>query len=140
MEDSDFKGRIVFLTVHLDKWLRDINPKFNVPMSNRLAKVVKVFDWSTEEGKLLLDVRKKTGKWEKLNPQDFKFILKVYHPDLKINKNDNQGMMVEEVLPLYFPGTKLRMFDLYPERLLRDINKKEKNSLKVIKKDTDVPG
>lgn len=149
MDDTSLKGQIVFLTVHTDKWLRDVNPKFDIPMVNRMAKVIKVFDWNTEEGKLLLRERKKTGKWGHLISEDFKFVLKVYCPELKIKGKD--GITVDEMMPRYYPGTKLELFTPLPEWVIADLNKEErdafslveKNSRIVVKrqeKSTDVPG
>jgi hypothetical protein len=132
-KDIDYRGRLVYLTKYLEKWFTDINPAFDVPITNRIAKIVKVFDWDTEEGKLLLEMRKKTGKWEKVNPEEFKFVVKIYYPDL-IFKNKNK-VMIEEVVPRLYPGTKLEMFCLLPEWMLKDLIKEEKDVFKVIKKD-----
>ena len=132
MEDKDFIGHIVFLTVHFDKYLKIKNPLFDVPLSNRLAKVIKVFDWDTEEGKLLLSFRDKE-KWKDKDPRDFKFVLKVYMPDLIIK--GKTGIAVEEVLPRYYPGTKHTLFDIFPDKLLEDINKKDKEFFSVKKKE-----
>ncbi len=126
MEDVDFKGRLVYLTLHLDKWLREINPKFNVPMANRLAKVIKVFDWKTPEGKFLKKEREKTGKWKTLSSDDFKFVLKVYHPELVLK--NRHGITADEVLPRCYPGTKLTMFDVVPMWMLKDFKKEEKDA------------
>jgi hypothetical protein len=127
MNDKDLDGRLVYLTVHLDRWLREVSPGFNVTMANKMAKVIKVFDWDIEEGKLLLDARAKTGKWKSLNSKDFKFVLKVYHPDLTIKKK--KGCTLEEVLPRCYPGTELYLFDLVPDWMLEDLKKSEKDAL-----------
>lgn len=134
MRDLDFKGRLVYLTPHLEKWLRDLNPEFNVPLSNRLAKVIKVFDWDTEEGKALLLAREKTGKWGSLDPKDFKFVLKVYFPDLI--KGDKTGVTIEEIAPKLFPDTKKAMFSLVPTWMLEDMVKEEKEAFLVFSKDS----
>ena len=133
MSDSDFEGRLVYLTTHTDVWLREVNPKFNIHMVNRLAKIVKVFDWDTEEGRLLLAEREKTGKWRgKLKPRDFKFVLKLYCPELSLKKRT--GVTVNEVLPRFFPGTELSLFELIPPWMLRDLQKEEKDIFKVVEK------
>ena len=54
---NKYKGQLVFLTVHVERWYKDLNTEFNIPMANRLSKVIKVFDWSSKEGKLLLKMR-----------------------------------------------------------------------------------
>jgi hypothetical protein len=116
MDDKDLLGKLVFLSIHCDKWLRDANPTFNVPMANRLARVSKVFDWDTEEGKLLLIARERTGKWGSLEPKDFKFVLTVFYPDLK--KGEKLGIKVEEVLPRHLPGTTLEIFSPVPDWMI----------------------
>ena len=132
MSDQDLHGKLVFLTVHVDRWLREVNPKFEVPMANRLAKVIKVVDWDSEEGKLLEQERKKIGKWKTLKSEDFKYVLKVYHPDLIIK--DKRGITVHEVLPRFYPDTKLLMFDVLPEWMLEDFEKEEKDPFTLKKK------
>ena len=133
--DEEFAGRLVYLTMHCDVWFRELNPNFNIPMVNRIAKVVKVFDWDTDEGKLLLSEREKTGKWGKLDPKAFKFVLKVYCPELKIK--NKIGFATEEVLPRKYPGTDLTMFELLPPSMLRSLQKEEKDIFKLLRKDSD---
>lgn len=135
MEDKDFLGKLVYLTVHVERWLKELNSNFNVPMANRLAKVVKVFDWETEEGKLLLKAREQTGKWNNTmyNSKEFKFVLKIYYPEL-IVKNRNKGFFAIEVFPLKYPGTQLNMFELVPKWMLDDMNCEEKDIFKIVEK------
>lgn len=133
--DKDLSGRLVYLTTHVDAWLRDINPKFNVPMANRIAKIVKVFDWNTDEGKLLLAERKKNGKWTKLNPLDFKYVLKIYYPEL--TTQGKKGLIIEEMLPRCYPGTQLSMFEPLPPWMLQSLQKEEKDVFKVVNKTSD---
>lgn len=132
IDDKDLNGRLVYLTRHLEMWYKSRMPNFNVPITNRLAKIIKIFDWDTEEGKILIEARKKTGKWENIDPKDFKFVLKVYFPELTINKKSK--VMVDEVVPQYYPGTKNEMFCLIPKWMLTDLIKEEKNSFSVVKK------
>jgi len=134
MTDSELNGRLVYFTVHMDVWLKQSNPKFNIPMASRIAKVVKVFDWDTDEGKLLLKVREKTGKWKNLRSEDFKFVLKVYYPDLI--KDKKEGITVEEVAPRKFPGTEMSLFEPLPVWMLTSLQKEEKDVLKLLKKET----
>jgi hypothetical protein len=128
--DKELSGRLVFLTTHMDVWLRQVNPKFNIPMANRIAKVVKVFDWDTAEGKLLLREREKTGKWKNLDPKEFKFVLKIYYPDLV--KDNKDGITVEEVVPRFFPKTEMMMLNVIPEWMLKSLQKEEKDILKLV--------
>lgn len=134
--EKELSGRLVYLTTHSDVWFREINPKFNIPMANRIAKVVKVFDWETDEGRLLLSEREKTGKWGKLNPKDFKFVLKIYCPELVLK--GKTGFATEEVLPLRYPGTELVMFELLPLWMLQSLQKEEKDVFKILRKSHDI--
>jgi len=130
VSDNGLSGRLVFLTTHMDVWLRQVNPKFNIPMANRIAKIVKVFDWDTAEGKLLLREREKTGKWKSLDPKAFKFVLKIYYPDLV--KDNKEGITVDEVAPRFFPNTKMMMFNVLPAWMLKNLQKEEKDVLKLV--------
>jgi hypothetical protein len=132
INDKDLDGKIVYLTKHLESWYKELTPNFNVPITNRLAKIVKVFDWDTEEGKLLLEAREKTGKWNNLDAKSFKFVLKVYYPDLNIKKS--KKVTIEEVMPRLYPGTQNAMFQVVPDWMLSDIIKEEKNTFTVVKK------
>jgi len=131
--DIELNGKLVFLTSHVEVWLKQINPKFKIPMANRIAKVVKVFDWGSKEGKFLLKEREKTGKWSKLKPEDFKYVLRIYYPDLI--KDKKQGFTAEEVLPQYYPGTQMLLFDLVPDWMLEHLQKAEKDIFKVVEKE-----
>lgn len=132
---ENLSGRLVYLTTHCDVWFRELNPKFNIPMANRIAKVVKIFDWDTEEGRLLLAEREKTGKWGKLNPKAFKYILKIYCPELKLK--NKTGFATEEMLPRNYPGTDLSMFELIPGWMLKSLQKEEKDIFKVLRNNPD---
>lgn len=127
--DEELAGRLVYLTIHSDVWFRELNPKFNVPMVNRIAKIVKVFDWESDEGRYLLAEREKNGKWGKFNPKAFKFVLKIYCPELKIK--DKIGFATEEVMPRNYPGTDLSMFELLPPWMLKSLQKEEKDIFKI---------
>ena len=133
--EEEYAGRLVFLTTHCDVWFREINPKFDVPMANRIAKVVKVFDWETDEGKLLLSEREKTGKWNVLDPKAFKYVLKIYFPELIMKQR--KGLTTEEVLPKLYPKTTLTMFELIPPWVLKSLQQEEKDIFKLLRKDPD---
>lgn len=132
MNKENFEGRLVILTRHLERWYKELNSEFNVPITNRLAKVVRVFDWDSSEGKLILSERKKTGKWDNLDPKAFRFVLKIYYPELRIGRTSK--VMIEEVVPQYYPGTEAPMFILMPDWMLKDLLQKEKLAFKVEKK------
>ena len=126
-------GKWVYLTQHFDHWIKEINNSINITLTNRLAKVVKEFDWDTEEGKLLLEVRESTGKWSNLNSKDFKYVLKIYYPDLSLKRK--KGITAEEVTPRYYPGTSLDMFVEVPDWFLKDIRSNKKvPELSILKK------
>lgn len=132
MNTNISEGRLVILTRHLEKWYKELNSEFNVPITNRLAKVVKVFDWESPEGKLVLRERKKTGKWENINPEDFRFVLRVYYPELRIKQT--KKVMIEEIVPQYYPGSEAPMFILMPDWMLKDFLREEKPVFQVKEK------
>lgn len=134
-KDLDLDGKLVYLTRYQEKWFKDLDTKFNVPITNRLAKVIKVFDWDSEEGKILLAERERTGKWKSLDPKAFKFVLKVYYPELILKNSDK--LTLEEVTSRHYPGTSHEMFSVVPDWMLKDIIKEEKNVLKVELKKKD---
>lgn len=138
MEDKELDGKLVYLTVHFENWLKQVNPVFNIPMSNRLAKVIKVFDWDTEEGQVLLEEREKTGKWKNMNSKDFKFVLKIYYPELVL-KGRIRGFAIEELACRYFPGKDLSMFEPLPNAMVKELMKEEKDILKVEKRNVSGP-
>ena len=114
-------GDIVYLTRHYTEWIKMLSSDIEVALDHRIAKIIKVFDWDTEEGKLLLDQRVKTGKWDNLNSEDFKYVLNVYYPELLSKDGKTAGITAIEVLPLYFPGTEFKLFERYPEHLIKDL-------------------
>jgi hypothetical protein len=117
MKDQELSGRLVFLTPHADSFLRESNPGFaasNIVLANRVARVAKVFDWESEEGKILLREREKTGKYgEKRDPKAYKFVVSIFYPDL--TKGDKKGMIVDEVMPRIHPVTKQQLFEPLPD-------------------------
>lgn len=131
---DSMRGKLVILTAHLERWYKELNSNFNVPLQNRLGKLIKVFDWNTPEGKLVLEERKKLeGKWKNLEPKDFRFVVKIYYPELILK--DNSQVSIPEVIPQYYPGTKFPMFIMVPEWMVEDMIKEEKDIFKVEKKD-----
>jgi len=123
MGDKDLLNTLVFLTVHAERWIKEASPQFAIPLSNRIARVSKVFDWDTDEGKLLLRARDKAGKWEKLTSKDFKFVLSVFYPELV--KDGRHGLIIDEMLPRMFPGTDLELFTPVPDWMLKDLREEK---------------
>jgi len=134
MEDLEYRGKIVYLTPLVDTWLQRNKLALNIRMANRMAKVVKVFDWETEEGKLLLSTRSADPRWSDKDPTEHRFVLKIYHPELKKGKSDRPGVTVLEPMPRYLPGTKAPLFEVYPEWMLKDFSVEEKDIFKVVEK------
>ena len=120
MQDLDLQGKLVYLTVHFQNWLQELNINFSVPVIGRLAKVTKVIDWESKEGKLVLSERQKSPKWKNLDPKSFKFIISIYYPEL-IVKN-KKGVIIPEVVPMMNPyNGKGPFFELVPDWMLKDI-------------------
>lgn len=132
-EIKKLEGRLVILTRHLESWYKELNSQFNIPIANRLAKIVKILDWDTAEGKVILAEREKNGKWTNLKSEDFRFILKIYYPELKMK--DKKGIAIEELVPQFYPGTENLMFFPMPDWMLKDLIKEERNVFKVEKKE-----
>ena len=133
MESKALKvGNLVYLTIHYDKWLRERNANFNIPMVNRIAKIIKIFDWDSDEGQLLLAVRDKSGKWGDLDSKDFKYVIKIFYPDLIYG--DKNGYAAEELVPKYYPKTDNPMFGKIPINVLNVIVKAQKEAFKITKK------
>ena len=130
MQDKKFDGSIVYLTLFYEKWIREVHPEFNIPMVNRLAKVIKVIDWESEEGKLILKERLKNGKWDKLKSEDYKFVLDIYYPELVGSK---KSLAIAEMVPRYYPDSKNELFRVLPETMVTRLLKKELNVFKVVK-------
>lgn len=134
MAEDEFLGRLVYLTAYYDQWIHERNKMFKIAMINRIAKVIKVLDWGTEEGKLILEERERSGKWKDLESKDFKYILKVFHPD--ITYNNIKGISAEEMVPRFYPKTEYIMFDLIPESMLKVMLQTQKEAaFKITKKD-----
>lgn len=135
MSVKNLEGRIIILTRYLEQWYKELNTDFNVPVCNRLAKIIKIFDWDSDEGKLVLSEREKTGKWDNLNSKEFKYVIKVYYPELRMN--NKRKIAVTEIVPQYYPKTKNLMFYPMPFWMLKDLNKEEKNIFEVQEKKED---
>jgi len=131
MENKDLDGKIVYLTLFYDKWIREVHPEFNIPMVNRLAKVVKILDWETDEGKLVLSERKRNGKWDKLKPEDYRFVLDIYYPELALTR---KTIAISEMVPRYYPDSKDELFKILPDIMITGLLKKEQNMFRVVKK------
>lgn len=124
-------GKLVYLTLFYEKWIREVHPEFNIPMVNRLAKVIKVIDWDTDEGRLILNERKRNGKWDKLKSEDYRFVLNIYYQELAQTR---KNIAIAEMVPRYYPDSKNELFRILPESMITGLLKKEQNAFKVVKK------
>lgn len=135
MDDFALQNKLVYLTIHFHTWVKDRNPDFNIPMVCRLAKVIKIFDWETKEGKDLLSERLDNSKWKEQDAKDFKYILEIYYPDLSMG--DKKGVIAPECVPLVNPLTKGPLFEVIPSGILKQIVSTA--SIFQVTKDKDVP-
>lgn len=127
------EGMLVVLTRHLDMWYKQLTSEFNVQIANRLGKIVKIIDWDTDEGKIILKAREETGKWNNLDSKSFKYVVKIFYPELVI-KSSNK-VMIEEVLPLRFPGTEALFFFPVPKWMSTELVKNaKKQTFSVVEK------
>jgi hypothetical protein len=113
-----YENRLVYLTTHFHTWIKERSPDFNILMIGRLAKVIKVFDWNSKEGKSLLNERLKNKKWNEQDAKDFKYLLEIYYPDL--SKDGKKGVIAPECIPLTGKDKK-PLFDLIPNGILKQI-------------------
>jgi hypothetical protein len=121
-QNTFVEGDIVYLTQAGHDWISRSNPGFNIPISGRAGKVIKVFNWRTKEGKALLEERRNSGKWNEHRPEDFKYVVAIYYPEL-VMEGHAQGVKAPEVLPLYAPGAekKTPLFQKWNPDLWKDL-------------------
>lgn len=119
MNDPTLENKLVYLTSHFHTWVKSRNPDFNIPMVCRLAKVIKIFDWETKEGKELLSERLKNEKWKEQDARDFRYVLEIYYPDL--TKGEKKGVIAPECVPLLNPTSKGPLFEVVPNGILKQI-------------------
>jgi hypothetical protein len=115
------EGDVVYFTKHYAEWMLEGNPNLDLSLIHRIARVAKIMDWETEEGKLILAEREKTRKWGNLDSKSFCYVLKVYFPEIIGGKSKESGIASYEVLPLNYPGTDFPMFAEYPKKILEEL-------------------
>ena len=115
------EGDLVYLTLAAHEWIVRKNPDLNFPVNGHLARISKVFEWDTEEGKMILEERKKVAGWRELDPREFRYILNAYFPEL-IGGKKSQGAILPLVLPESYPGKPgTPMFGSVPKSMLKDM-------------------
>jgi hypothetical protein len=116
-------GDLVFLTSEYDAYIKSKHPSLKIVITNRLAKVEKIIDWQSPEGKLIYKARLDSHKWDGIKITDCKYILSVYYPDIK-GRNGESGT-VERGLPMFMisPKSGKLFFVKAPDWLYKEILK-----------------
>ncbi|HMB31065.1 MAG TPA: hypothetical protein VKN82_04505 [Desulfohalobiaceae bacterium] len=122
--DMDIRpGTLVFLTQAYEEYVYKRNPKLQVSLVNRIAKLEEIIDWNSPKGKKIKAAREKSGKWKNLPLEDNKYIFSVYYHDIE-GRGGKKGV-IERGVPLFskHPETKELFFMPIPEWIYRDIMK-----------------
>jgi hypothetical protein len=128
-EEMDFKrGDLVFLTKAYENYIRGRNPKsitinLKISLINRLAKIEKIIDWTSPEGKKIKAARIKSGKWVGLPLEDNKYIISVYHYDL-IGRKGQTGVIERTPVFSKDPNTGESFFIKMPDWIYKELFKK----------------
>jgi hypothetical protein len=121
-KEKDFKeGDVVFITIKGHTWLHETKASFNIPVSGRLAKISKIINWNTKDGKALLKQRIASGKWKESELKSRRFVLDIYYPELTMEGYD-PGVKVPEVMSLYTDDDQQPLFDKWNPDLWKDLN------------------
>jgi hypothetical protein len=126
-------GDLIFLTQDYENYVYEHNLRMTIPterrpagirLVNRLAKIEEIIDWDTPKGQKILELRKKSGKWEGLSMMDCKYIISVYYHDLT-GRNGEKGV-AERGQPIFDkdPVTGAPFFVVVPDWILKEILKK----------------
>jgi hypothetical protein len=125
MDEEEFKpGDLVFLTKAYEDYFRQRNPTaVHIFLTNRLAKIEKIIDWESEDGKKIKKARIDSGKWEGLPLEDSRYLLSIYFHDL-VGRKGQQGVVSKECLFKEDPQKKEAFFVKVPNSILKEIIKK----------------
>lgn len=103
---SDFQvGDYVFLTRASELWMRRVRPQAPVLfLTGRLARVAKVLDWGSEEGRMVWESRKENQKWANIdNPEDYRYVLDIYFPELPSGEKKGEfGLVLPDSVPSHY--------------------------------------
>jgi len=117
-------GDLLFLTADYDKYVRGKHKDLKIILTNRLAKLEEIIDWSSPKGKIIKEAREKSGKWENLPIEECKYLITIYYHDLKGRKG--QSGVTERCIPLFrtHPRTNEPFFLKAPDWVYKDIMSK----------------
>ena len=117
-------GDLLFLTGFYHDYVLEKNPRLNIVLTNRLAKLEEIIDWESEKGKTIKKYRELSGKWKDLPLEKNKYIVSVYHHDL-IGRKGQVGV-IDRSLPMFrfHPKTGKPFFEKIPDWIYKEIMKK----------------
>ena len=117
-------GDLIFLTKAYNDYLHQKNPKMAVVATNRLAKLEEIIDWNSPKGKLIKDLRVKSGKWKDLPLEENKYIVSVYYHDITGRKGE-RGVVERGVSMFQFhpQKPKVAFFEKAPDWIYKEIIK-----------------
>lgn len=123
MSEAYKKGDLVYLTVAAQDFLaRNRGDSFNINVVGRLGYISEVYDWNSTRGKDILKKREAASKtWSKLKSRDFKYVVVVLYPELKVPNQEQQGMAIPEILCEFHPMAKdkIPLFRKWPKDLIQ---------------------
>lgn len=122
--ESDVKpGDLLMLTEAYDAFVRSRNPKLNLILTNRIAKLESVIDWTSPEGALLKEARVKSGKWVNLPLEENRYVISVFYPDVA-GRGGKVGVAERGVSVFrYHPETRAPFFLKMPEWVSKELTK-----------------
>lgn len=123
--DNELKsGDLLFLTAAFNAYFHKKHKDSKIILTNRLAKLEEIIDWSSEKGKKIKTARIMSGKWKNLPLEDNKYIISIYYHDL--TGRDGQKGVVERGVAMFrgHPETGTPFFEKIPDWLYREIIKK----------------
>jgi len=131
------EGQIVYLTKHFHTFLKAKAPDIQIQVVGRIARIVKIIDWDTDEGRKIKAARESIEAWK--DPQksnmveDYKYLLDILYPEIDYK---GKGLIHPEVVPEYLSiDSKQRLFEPYPPKMLKYLLKKNIAPKIVLKED-----
>jgi hypothetical protein len=130
-------GDLLFLTKAYNDYLHQKNPQMVVIATNRLAKLEEIIDWKSPKGKLIKDLRIKSGKWKGLPLEENKYIVSVYYHDIAGRKGE-RGVVERGVSMFQFhpKNPKVAFFEKAPDWIYKEIMKQCETFNVELKKDS----
>jgi hypothetical protein len=117
-------GDLLFLTGAYNSYLHTKNPNMTVIATNRLAKLEEIIDWESPKGKMIKEMRIKTGKWKDLPLEENKYIVSIYYHELTGRKGE-RGVVERGVSMFQFhpKNPKVAFFEKCPDWIYKEILK-----------------